>query len=111
MHINEGLSIWPCMFFMQRLRYECKLSGGQSICRFKGETRLSGLSICPDMFLCGGSHMSVDCQVGNPFIDSSAKQGHLVPNFSILQYNSYSSIYDPGWENHLNFSWSKTKNA
>ena len=26
-------------------------------------------------FLCGGPHMSVNCQVGNPFVDSSAKQG------------------------------------
>ena len=65
-------------------------------------------SVC---FLCGGSHVSVDCQVDNAFAPSSMEPANYMSNFLKQQYNPYSSIYDPHWGNHLNFSWSDTHNA
>ena len=35
-------------------------------------------SVC---FLCGSSHMSVDCQVGNPFAPSSTEHANYMSNF------------------------------
>lgn len=44
--------------------------------------------------LCGGPHMSIDCQVGNPFTSSTSKQANFVSNFQ--QHNPYSNSYNPG---------------
>ncbi|XP_030963798.1 uncharacterized protein LOC115984958 [Quercus lobata] len=45
-----------------------------------------------------------DCQVGNPFAQSSYGQANYVSNFQ-RQNNPYSNTYNPGWRNHPNFSW------
>ena len=54
---------------------------------------------------CAGNHSSADCQVGNPFAQSSYGQANYVSNFQ-RQNNPYSNTYNPGWKNHPNFSWS-----
>ena len=41
---------------------------------------LSADQVSPICFLCGGPHMSVDCQVGNPFAPSSMKHGNYMSN-------------------------------
>ncbi|XP_065636347.1 uncharacterized protein LOC136070386 [Quercus suber] len=57
---------------------------------------------------CAGNHSSVDCQVGNPFAQSSYGQTNYVSNFQ-RQNNPYSNTYNPGWRNHPNFSWSNNQ--
>ena len=54
---------------------------------------------------CAGNHSSADCQVGNPFAQSSYGQANYVSNFQ-HQNNPYSNTYNLGWRNHPNFSWS-----
>ncbi|XP_031286373.1 uncharacterized protein LOC116145068 [Pistacia vera] len=56
--------------------------------------------------LCGGDHLSNECQVGNHFANST-ESANCVGNFYRQQQdNPYSSTYNPGWQNHPNFSWS-----
>ena len=57
---------------------------------------------------CAGNHSSVDCQMGNPFAQSSYGQANYVSNFQ-RQNNPYSNTYNPGWRNHPNFSWSNNQ--
>ncbi|KAL5751658.1 hypothetical protein ACOSQ2_022165 [Xanthoceras sorbifolium] len=57
-------------------------------------------------FLCGGPHVSIDCQVGNPFADGSYEQINYVQNYNYQHNNPYPSIYNPMWSNHADFSWS-----
>ena len=54
--------------------------------------------------LCGGNYTSVNCQVGSPFVSSSAEQAHYVSNYQRQQNNLYSNTYNPDWRNHLNLS-------
>ena len=53
---------------------------------------------------CVGNHSSVDCQMGNPFAQSSYGQANYVSNFQ-CQNNPYSNTYNLEWRNHPNFSW------
>ena len=53
---------------------------------------------------CVGNHSSVDCQVGNPFAQSSYGQANYMSNFQ-RQNNPYSNTYNPRWRNHPNSSW------
>lgn len=54
--------------------------------------------------LCGGDHLSNECQVGNPFANST-ESANYVGNFHRQQQdNPYSSTYNPGWQNYPNFS-------
>nr|XP_023870464.1 uncharacterized protein LOC111983048 [Quercus suber] len=53
---------------------------------------------------CAGNHSSADCQVGNPFAQSSYEQANYVSNFQ-HQNNPYLNMYNPGWRNHPIFSW------
>jgi len=49
-------------------------------------------------------HMTLNCQVGSPFSQDSSKVNY-VQNFNLrLTDDPYSSTYNPGWRNHLNFS-------
>lgn len=48
--------------------------------------------------LCGGNYLSEKCS-------SNAKSVQYVANFNRQQGNPYSNTYNPGWRNHLNFSW------
>ena len=57
---------------------------------------------------CVGNHSSVDCQMGNPFAQSSYGQANYVSNFQ-RQNNPYSNMYNLGWRNHPNFSWSNNQ--
>ena len=58
--------------------------------------------------LCGGSHMSKECQVGNMF--AQAEHVDFMGNSSRMQNNPYSSTYNPGWRNHPNFAWGNQSN-
>nr|XP_023872628.1 uncharacterized protein LOC111985214 [Quercus suber] len=55
-----------------------------------------------------GNHSSVDCQVRNPFAQSSYGQANYVSNLQ-RQNNPYSNTYNLGWGNHPNFSWSNNQ--
>ncbi|XP_031284771.1 uncharacterized protein LOC116143444 [Pistacia vera] len=56
--------------------------------------------------LCGGDHLSNECQVGNLFAHST-ESANYVGNFHKQQQDHpYSSTYNLGWQNHPNFSWS-----
>jgi hypothetical protein len=44
----------------------------------------------------------MECQVGNP---SMSEQASYVSNYQRQQNNPYSNTYNPGWQNHPNFSW------
>ncbi|KAL4597574.1 hypothetical protein ACB092_11G000200 [Castanea dentata] len=57
---------------------------------------------------CSGNHSSADCQVGNPFAQSSYGQANYVSNYQ-CQNNPYLNTYNPGWRNHPNFSWSNNQ--
>ena len=57
---------------------------------------------------CARNHSSVNCQMGNPFAQSSYGQENYVSNFH-RQNNPYSNTYNPGWRNHPNFSWSNNQ--
>ncbi|KAL5801040.1 hypothetical protein ACOSQ3_032672 [Xanthoceras sorbifolium] len=57
-------------------------------------------------FLCRGPHVSIDCQVGNPFADGSYKQINYVQNYNYQHNNPYPSIYNPRWSNRADFLWS-----
>ena len=57
---------------------------------------------------CARNHSSVNCQMGNPFAQSSYGQANYVSNFQ-RQNNPYSNTYNPGWRNHPNFSWSNNQ--
>ncbi|KAK1429674.1 hypothetical protein QVD17_11888 [Tagetes erecta] len=53
--------------------------------------------------LCGGPHMSSDCQAGNMY--DSHEHVDFMGNQVRPQNNPYSNTYNPGWKNHPNFSW------
>ncbi|KAF5454420.1 hypothetical protein F2P56_024087 [Juglans regia] len=55
-----------------------------------------------------GNHSSIDCQVENPFAQPSYEQAHYGSNFQ-RQNNPYSNLFNPGWRNHPNFSWSNNQ--
>ncbi|KAL4610105.1 hypothetical protein ACB092_08G028300 [Castanea dentata] len=57
---------------------------------------------------CSRNRSSDDCQVGNPFAQSSYGQANYVSNFQ-RQNNPYSNMYNPGWRNHPKFSWSNNQ--
>ena len=57
---------------------------------------------------CARNHSSVNCQMGNPFAQSSYGQANYMSNFQ-HQNNPYSNMYNPGWRNHPNFSWSNNQ--
>ena len=59
--------------------------------------------------LCGGAHLSHDCQVGNMFAPS--EHVDYLGNQSKPQNNPYSNTYNPGWRNHPNFGWRNQNNA
>ena len=67
----------------------------------------ASLQVCE---LCGGSHSSESCQVGNPFGQTQVEQAQYVGNFGRPQNNPYSQTYNPGWRNHPNFSWKNNQN-
>ena len=59
--------------------------------------------------VCGGGHSTMEFQQGTIF-----SQGYSIEKLNALNYfngrpqgNPYSNIYNPGWRNHSNFSWSK----
>ncbi|XP_052203104.1 uncharacterized protein LOC127808573 [Diospyros lotus] len=56
--------------------------------------------------LCGAvGHSSVECQMGNTFANV-LESANFVGNFHRQQHNPYSNVYNPGWRNHPNLSWS-----
>lgn len=59
--------------------------------------------------LCGSNeHISSDCQIENLF---TCDDVNFLGNFQRTQQNNpYSNTYNPGWKNHLNFSWSNNNN-
>ncbi|KAL5819085.1 hypothetical protein ACOSQ3_007313 [Xanthoceras sorbifolium] len=57
-------------------------------------------------FLCGGPHMSTDCQVGNPFAESRSEQMQYEGYVHYQQNDPYLSSYNPGWSNHSESHWS-----
>ncbi|XP_031275462.1 uncharacterized protein LOC116133938 [Pistacia vera] len=56
--------------------------------------------------LYGGDHLSNECQVGNPFANSTESTNYVGNFHRQQQDNPYSGAYNPGWQNHPNFSWS-----
>src|SRR5262249_55747878 len=75
--------------------------------------KIDGMSVGAVMIceLCGVlGHKSVECQAGNPFAQT-IEQVDFAGNFQWLpQNNPYSNLYNPGWSNHPNFSWSNQQN-
>src|SRR5262249_54661330 len=75
--------------------------------------KINGMSMGTVMAcdLCGANgHNSVDCQMGNPFAQST-EQINYAGNFNkVPQNNPYSNTYYPGWRNHPNFSWANQSN-
>ncbi|CAL9016475.1 unnamed protein product [Prunus brigantina] len=54
-------------------------------------------------------HPSSECTTGNPF--ASVEQVNQVVEFNRQRNDPYSNMYNPGWRNHPNFSWSNTQNV
>ncbi|CAL9018499.1 unnamed protein product [Prunus brigantina] len=54
-------------------------------------------------------HPSSECTTGNPF--ASVEQVNQVAEFNRQRNDPYSNMYNPGWRNHPNFSWSNTQNV
>ena len=63
--------------------------------------------------VCGGGHSTTECQQGNSYSqDCSIQQLNALNNLNGRpQGNPYSNTYNPGWRNHLNFSWSNQGRA
>jgi len=55
---------------------------------------------------CGSiGHIPLNCQVGSPF-PQDPNEFNYVQNFNPRLTNDlYSNSYNPGWKNHLNFSY------
>ncbi|KAL5747830.1 hypothetical protein ACOSQ2_025127 [Xanthoceras sorbifolium] len=73
---------------------------------YESATLESSVGIPLGCFLCGGLHISIDCQVGNPFTDGSYEQINYVQNYNYQHNSPYPSIYNSWWSNHADFSWS-----
>ena len=57
--------------------------------------------------LCGqGGHISVDCQVGNPFYSSFEQPDFISYGGNRSNFNPYYDTYNPEWWSHPNFFWS-----
>ncbi|XP_020423025.1 uncharacterized protein LOC109950012 [Prunus persica] len=54
-------------------------------------------------------HPSSECTTRNPF--ASVEQVNQVVEFNRQRNDPYSNMYNPGWQNHPNFSWSNTQNV
>ena len=57
--------------------------------------------------VCGGGHSNIECQQSESYSQNcSIEQLNALNNFNGRpQGNPYSNTYNPGWRNHLNFSW------
>ena len=58
-----------------------------------------------------GPHVTNECQVGISFIPQPSKQVNYVANQGGRQFNPNANIYNLGWKNHPNFSWSNNQNV
>ena len=59
---------------------------------------------------CGGSHKSIDCQIGNNFATPYENTNYFVPNYGrnpnhFDMINPYSNTYNSEWQNHPNLQW------
>jgi len=55
-------------------------------------------------------HVTLNCQVGSPFAYYPSEVSY-VQNFNSRSANDpYSSTHNPGWKNHLNFSYGSNPN-
>ncbi|KAJ8752916.1 hypothetical protein K2173_008651 [Erythroxylum novogranatense] len=71
----------------------------------------SSLKSCAVCEHCGGdSPASSECQVENPSTQES-EEAHYVGNYNRQLGDPYSNTYNPGWRNHLNFSWRNNQAA
>ncbi|KAL0432997.1 UNVERIFIED_CONTAM: hypothetical protein Slati_2634000 [Sesamum latifolium] len=52
-------------------------------------------------------HLSQDCKIGNQV--SIHKDANFLSHGGRSTFNLYSSIYNPGWRSHPNFSWSNNQ--
>jgi len=61
--------------------------------------------------ICGSiEHVPLNCQVESPFSQDPSEVNYI-QNFNPRPANDpYSSIYNPGWKNHLNFSYRSSPN-
>ncbi|CAL9012887.1 unnamed protein product [Prunus brigantina] len=59
---------------------------------------------------CAGPHPSSECTTGNPFA-SVEQVNQIFRFFRGSGCYTYSNMYNPGWRNHPNFSWSNTQNV
>ncbi|XP_052203110.1 uncharacterized protein LOC127808579 [Diospyros lotus] len=61
--------------------------------------------------ICAGPHVTHECQAGISFIPQPSEQVNYVANQGGRQFNPNANIYNPGWRNHPNFSWSNNQNV
>jgi hypothetical protein len=50
-------------------------------------------------------HLINDCPTLPSFRECLHEQAHVLNSFQRPNHNPYSQTYNPGWRNHLNFSW------
>ena len=69
-------------------------------------------SIAPSPYeICGFiEHVNLNCQVGSPFSQDPSEVNYVQNFNSRLANDPYSSTYNPGWENHPNFSYRSNPN-
>jgi DNA-binding protein H-NS len=66
---------------------------------------ISAVHQSPTCVICGGGdHLAINYNWGGS-AEGDAKQVNVLNNNYRPQNNSYSNTYNPGWRNHLNFSW------
>ena len=67
--------------------------------------------ILPSCEQCHGPHPTSQCLMMNALGDLTIEQDQYMAKFPQNQnFNPYGQNYNPGWKNHLNFSW-KNQNS
>ena len=61
--------------------------------------------------ICNGEHASMDCHMGNSLIPSQPEHAQFIGNYNRQQNNPFSNTSNPGWQNHMNFSWKNSQNV
>ncbi|XP_073120506.1 uncharacterized protein [Henckelia pumila] len=59
---------------------------------------------------CGAKHFTKDCQTGNPSYQPEGGMVNHVGNTNRPRNDPFSNTYNPGWKQHLNFSWGGQNN-
>jgi len=55
-------------------------------------------------------HLTNNCPILLSFKECLHEQAHALNSFQRPNHNPYSQTYNPGWKNHLNFSWKSDNN-